>query len=93
MSDTLKAVLSTPPLKRITPGSAQAIASVEALAEQQANAPQKAADFTKPQPETKGLSFSLSLNPSDGKIGITSAHAIFADVEKLNGQFNFSFRF
>ena len=93
MSKTLDSILAAPPLQRITPAARDAIASVEALAAQQANAPQEAVTMTGPPPETKGLSCSFAWSPESLKLDLVSAQKVLVDAAKIDGQFTITIRF
>ena len=93
MSKTLDSILAAPPLQRITPAAKEAIASVEALAAQQANAPQEAVTLTGPPPENKGLSCSFAWSPEALKLDLVSAQKVLVDAAKIDGQFTITIRF
>jgi len=93
MSKALESILATPPLKRISPAAAQAMAEVEALAHQQSNAPQEAAQFEPVAPDIRGLSCSFSWNPEALKLDLSASQAVTVDASKASGQFSITIRF
>jgi len=93
MGKAIDSILSQPPLKRISPGAAEAIASVEALATQQSTAPQQAAQFTPVAPDIRGLSCSFSWNPEALKLDLSASQAVTVDASRASGQFSITIRF
>ena len=93
MSKTLDSILAAPPLQRITPAAKEAIATVEALAAQQSNAPQEAVTMTGSPPENKGLSCSFAWSPEALKLDLVSAQKVLVDAAKIDGQFSITIRF
>jgi hypothetical protein len=87
MSKTLDSILATPPLQRITPAAREAIASVEALAAQQAaDLPASASPFEAlPEPHS-GIAFSFTLNPRDRTFDFCSPHALRTEIQEIEGQ-------
>jgi hypothetical protein len=93
MSKTLDSILAAPPLQRITPAARDAIASVEALAAQQSNAPAAAAQFEPLSAAVEPFSFSFSLDPAAGELAVTSPHALHTEVVRLGVQIKTTFHF
>ena len=93
MSKTLDSILAAPPLQRITPAAAAAIASVEALAAQQANAPAAAAQFEPLSAAVEPFSFSFTVDPTAGLLTVTSPHALHTEVLKMGGQIKATIHF
>lgn len=93
MGKAIDSILAAPPLKRISPGAAEAIASVEALATQQSTAPQNAAQFEPVAPDIRGLSCSFSWNPEALKLDLSASQAVTVDAQKASGQFSITLRF
>jgi hypothetical protein len=92
MSKTLDSILATPPLTklpgvpRVSPGAQEAIASVAALAAQQAaDLPESASPF-EALPEPQGISFSFSLNPTTRTFDFCSPHALRTEIREMEGQ-------
>ena len=94
MSKTLNSILAAPPLQRISPAAKEAIASVEALAAQQAaDLPASASPF-QAAPETPDrFSFSFSLDTEDRIFDITSARGLLGEVTKSGGIFKATIHF
>lgn len=89
----LEYITSAPPLTRISPAAREAIASVEALAQQQSNAPQEAAQFEPVAPDILGLACSFSWNPEALKLDLSASQAVTVDAQKVSGQFSITLRF
>ena len=93
MSKTLDSILATPPLTKLpgvprhSPGAQEAIASVAALAAQQAaDLPASASPFEVVQEAARGFSFSFSLNPTERTFDFSSPHALRTQIESVEGQ-------
>jgi hypothetical protein len=94
MSKTLDSILAAPPLQRITPAAREAIASVEALAAQQAaDLPASASPFEAIAPETEVLSCSFEWSPSALKLDLNAPQKVIVDAAKLGAQFSITIRF
>lgn len=86
-------ITSAPPLKHLSKGAADAIASVEALAQQQSTAPQEAAQFAPlEQPET-GVRCSFTLNPETDTLSFLSAHLLDVEAERHRAEFRITIKF
>ncbi len=100
MSKTLDSILATPPLTklpgvpRVSPGAQEAMASVSALAAQQAaDLPASASPF-EPAPETpERFSFSFSLDTEDRIFDVASARSLLGEVTKSGGVFKATIHF
>jgi hypothetical protein len=94
MSKTLDSILAAPPLQRITPAAREAIASVSALAAQQAaDLPASASPF-EPAPETpERFNFSFSLDTEDRIFDVASARSLLGEVTKSGGVFKATIHF
>ena len=94
MGQILDSITQQPPLKRITPAAQEAIASVEALAAQQAAALPSSASPFQAAPETPDrFSFSFSLDTQDRIFDITSARGLLGEVTKSGGIFKATIHF
>lgn len=93
MGKAIDSILASPPLQRISPGAAEAIASVEDLARQQSQAAQEAAQFEPIAPDIRGLSCSFSWNPEALKLDLTASQAVTVDASQASGQFSITLRF
>jgi len=93
MGKPLDSILATPPLTklpgvpRVSPGAQEAIASVTALAAQQAaDLPASASPFEAlPEPHS-GIAFSFTLNPRDRTFDFCSPHALRTEIQEIEGQ-------
>jgi hypothetical protein len=100
MSKTLDSILAAPPLTqlpgvpRVSPGAQEAMASVAALAAQQAaDLPASASPF-EPAPETpERFSFSFSLDTEDRIFDVASARSLLGEVTKSGGVFKATIHF
>lgn len=93
MSKTLDSILAAPPLTqlpgvpRVSPGAQEAIASVAALAAQQAaDLPASASPFEAAPETPERFSFSFSLNPRDRTFDFCSPHALRTEIQEIEGQ-------
>jgi hypothetical protein len=93
MSKTLDSIRAAPPLTklmgvpRVSPGAQEAMASVSALAAQQAaDLPASASPFEVVQEAARGFSFSFSLNPTERTFDFSSPHALRTQLESVEGQ-------
>jgi hypothetical protein len=100
MSKTLDSILATPPLTKLpgvprhSPGAQEAIASVAALAAQQAaDLPASASPFEAIAPETEVLSCSFEWSPSALKLDLNAPQKVMVDAAKLGAQFSITIRF
>jgi hypothetical protein len=92
MGKAIDSILASPPL-RLSPGAAEAIASVEALARQQSQATQEAAQFEPVAPDIRGLACSFSWNPEALKLDLSASQAVTVDASKASGHFSITIRF
>ncbi len=100
MSKTLDSILASPALTKLpgvprhSPAAEEAIASVAALAAQQAaDLPVGASPF-EVAPETPlGISFSFSLNPTTRTFDFCSPHALRTEIREMEGQIKGTFHF
>ena len=93
MGKPLDSILAAPALTKLpgvprhSPASTEAIASVEALARQQAaDLPASASPFEVVQETPKGFWFSFSLNPTQRTFDFSSPHALRTEIEGIEGQ-------
>jgi hypothetical protein len=100
MSKTLDSILASPPLTKLpgvprhSPGAQEAIASVAALAAQQAaDLPASASPFEAIAPETEVLSCSFEWSPSALKLDLNAPQKVMVDAAKLGAQFSITIRF
>jgi hypothetical protein len=100
MGKVLDSIRAAPPLTnlpgvpRVSPGAQEAMASVSALAAQQAaDLPASASPFEAIAPETEVLSCSFEWSPSALKLDLNAPQKVMVDAAKLGAQFSITIRF
>jgi hypothetical protein len=100
MGKVLDSIRAAPPLTNLpgvprhSPGAQEAIASVAALAAQQAaDLPASASPFEAIAPETEVLSCSFEWSPSALKLDLNAPQKVMVDAAKLGAQFSITIRF